>query len=172
MKGPINVGTGGRGPQSTVHIESHMSSRIFLSPHSMARGLGKASVRQNSNKKKNETGYLHRISRKSKKDSVNSEDVYEYTPGRTRRAKISMELDRSEVADGRYAQYDDKPLDARAQLIGENIDDEMIDSDDDEEIDSDAAFEESDEEKFAGFFSSKPVSRTIRHLVVAHTRLS
>lgn len=43
----------------------------------------------------------------------------------------------------------------RARLIGELDDDEKIDSADDEELDSDAAFNESDEERYAGFFSSK-----------------
>jgi U3 small nucleolar RNA-associated protein 14 len=42
-----------------------------------------------------------------------------------------------------------------ARLIGENEDDEQVPSDDDEEVDSDAAFEESDEERFAGFFLHK-----------------
>lgn len=44
----------------------------------------------------------------------------------------------------------------RARLVGENDDDDdKIDSADDEDLDSDAAFDESDEERFAGFFSSK-----------------
>ena len=50
---------------------------------------------------------------------------------------------------------EDERENMRARLIGENEDDERVDSDDDEEIDSDAAFEESDEERFAGFFSNK-----------------
>lgn len=43
----------------------------------------------------------------------------------------------------------------QARLIGEDDDDEQIESADDEDLDSDAAFDESDEERFAGFFSSK-----------------
>ncbi|KAF9447857.1 small-subunit processome [Macrolepiota fuliginosa MF-IS2] len=43
----------------------------------------------------------------------------------------------------------------KARLIGEHEDDERIESGDDEELDSDAAFDESDEERFAGFFSRK-----------------
>ncbi|KAJ3563283.1 hypothetical protein NP233_g9033 [Leucocoprinus birnbaumii] len=43
----------------------------------------------------------------------------------------------------------------QARLIGEGDDDERIDSADDEELDSDAAFDESDEERYAGFFSRK-----------------
>lgn len=42
-----------------------------------------------------------------------------------------------------------------ARLINELDDDEAIDSADDEEVDSEAAFDESDEDRFAGFFSSK-----------------
>lgn len=42
-----------------------------------------------------------------------------------------------------------------ARLLNEQDDDEDIDSADDEELDSDAAFDESDEDRFAGFFSSK-----------------
>lgn len=49
----------------------------------------------------------------------------------------------------------------RARLLGEHADDEKVDSDDDEEIESDDAFEESDEEKYAGFdFSSKRIKAT------------
>jgi U3 small nucleolar RNA-associated protein 14 len=43
----------------------------------------------------------------------------------------------------------------KTRLIGENDDDERIDSAEDEELDSDAAFDESDEDRYAGFFSSK-----------------
>lgn len=42
---------------------------------------------------------------------------------------------------------------SRPRLIGENQDDEMIDSDDDEEIDSDAAFEEEDDTQWGGVFN-------------------
>ena len=50
---------------------------------------------------------------------------------------------------------DEAREDLRVRLIGENEDDEEIDSDDDEESYSDAAFEETDEERFADFFSAK-----------------
>ena len=49
----------------------------------------------------------------------------------------------------------------RPRLVGEDDDDIGIAEDDDEEIDSDDAFEESDEERFAGFsFSQKVCSAT------------
>ena len=43
---------------------------------------------------------------------------------------------------------DEEREELRAKLIGENECDEKITSDDEEEVDSDAAFEESDEERF------------------------
>lgn len=43
----------------------------------------------------------------------------------------------------------------RPRLVGENDDDDRIASDEDEELDSDAAFDESDEERFAGFDFSR-----------------
>lgn len=44
--------------------------------------------------------------------------------------------------------------DLRVRLIGENEDDERMDSGDDEEIESDDAFDESDEEKYGFYFPS------------------
>lgn len=43
----------------------------------------------------------------------------------------------------------------QTRLIGEDDDDERLDSADDEDLDSDAAFDDSDEERFADFFSSQ-----------------
>lgn len=43
----------------------------------------------------------------------------------------------------------------QTRLIGEDDDDEQIDSADDEDLDSDAAFDESDEERFVDFFSNQ-----------------
>jgi len=53
----------------------------------------------------------------------------------------------------------------KPRLIGETVEDEDISSGDDEDIDSDAAFEESDEERFAGF--SFPKVRTFPPLLPA-----
>ncbi|KAG2342059.1 Utp14-domain-containing protein [Suillus weaverae] len=124
---------------------------------------------RNSLKKSNAAGYAKRHSQKSShkgKATVSFDDVYEYAPSKVRRAKIGLELDREEATDRHaYASDDDIDLGGmgkegreglRARLLGENADDEQVDSGDDEEIESDDAFEESDEEKFAGFdFSSK-----------------
>ncbi|KAG2107854.1 Utp14 protein-domain-containing protein, partial [Suillus cothurnatus] len=123
---------------------------------------------RNSLKKSNAAGYAKRHSQKSSnkgKATVSFDDVYEYAPSKVRRAKIGLELDREEATDRHnYASDDDIDLGAmgqegraglRARLLGENADDEQVDSGDDEEIESDDAFEESDEEKYAGFdFSS------------------
>ncbi len=79
-----------------------------------------------------------------------------------RRSKVKLDLDKDEAMDGGGLFAEDEEFkfegtreELRAKLIGEYEDGEQIGSDDDEEIDSDAAFEESDEERFAGFFSSK-----------------
>ncbi|KAG2751834.1 Utp14-domain-containing protein [Suillus brevipes Sb2] len=124
---------------------------------------------RNSLKKSNAAGYAKRHLQKSShkgKATASFDDVYEYAPSKVRRAKIGLELDREEATDRhKYASDDDIDLGGmgqegreglRARLLGENADDEQVDSGDDEEIESDDAFEESDEEKYAGFdFSSK-----------------
>lgn len=74
------------------------------------------------------------------------------------RSRMTLDLDRSEAAEfgvGVDGGNDEERDELRARLIGENEDNEKIDSEDDEEIDSDAAFEESDEDRFAGFFSTR-----------------
>ncbi|OAX41009.1 Utp14-domain-containing protein [Rhizopogon vinicolor AM-OR11-026] len=117
-------------------------------------------------KKSNAVGYAKRLSQKKGKATASFDDVYEYAPSKVRRAKISLELDEEEAIDRRdYASDDDVDLGSmgqegreglRARLLGENKDDEQVESGDDEEIESDDAFEESDEEKYAGFdFSSQ-----------------
>ncbi|KAF4603269.1 hypothetical protein EYR38_003682 [Pleurotus pulmonarius] len=99
-------------------------------------------------KKSNEAGFLKRKARKTQAE------VYEYEPSRTRRAKVDSGFDRDELKTFGGAVSDgdsDAGEPSRARLIGENEENEAIASDDDEEIDSDAAFEESDEDRFAGF---------------------
>lgn len=108
-------------------------------------------------RKANALGYAKRQSRKAKNHTSIS-DVYEYESGKNRRSNVRLELDRDEEReygigpDGEIGADIDKEA-LRARLIGEAEDNEVIPSDDDEDIDSDAAFEESDEERFAGFFS-------------------
>jgi len=52
----------------------------------------------------------------------------------------------------------------RPRLIGESVEDEDVPSEDDEELDSDAAFEDTDEERFAGF--SFPNVRALTFLLL------
>lgn len=79
-------------------------------------------------------------------------DVYEYQSDKVRRAHVSLALDKDEAREHGAASDDDTDSNMRKpRLIGEDAEDEDIPSEDDEELDSDAAFEESDEERFAGF---------------------
>jgi U3 small nucleolar RNA-associated protein 14 len=79
-------------------------------------------------------------------------DVYEYQSHKVRRAHIPLSLDKDEAHEHGAASDDDFAADTRKpRLIGESVEDEDILSEDDEELDSDAAFEDTDEERFAGF---------------------
>ena len=89
-------------------------------------------------------------------------DVYEYQSQKVRRANIPLSLNKEEKNE--HGSDSDGDLVAnirRPRLIGESVEDEGIPSEDDEELDSDAAFEESDEERFAGFSFPK-----VRHLLI------
>lgn len=110
--------------------------------------------------KTNAAGYAQRHSKKTKALNGLGSDVYEYAPEAIRRSKMALDLDRDEATEYGVGLDGDNEArqELRARLVGENGDDEMIESADDEEIDSDAAFEESDEERFAGFFTTKKVS--------------
>lgn len=79
-------------------------------------------------------------------------DVYEYQSHKVRRAHIPLSLDKDEAREHGAASDDDSAADMRKpRLIGESVEDEDVPSEDDEELDSDAAFEDTDEERFAGF---------------------
>ena len=111
-----------------------------------------------SGSKANAAGYAKRQARKTKSIQGLSSDVYEYEPDITRRSGVTLDLDRDEAAEfrtGSDGDNDQHREELRARLIGEDGEHEGIESEDDEEIDSDVAFEESDEERFAGFFSNK-----------------
>ncbi|KAF8817622.1 small-subunit processome [Phlegmacium glaucopus] len=101
----------------------------------------------------NITGYEKRLARKAESTPIT--DLYEHIPEKTRRSKVALDLGRDEGFEFPNAWDGEEQEELRARLIGENEDNEDIDSGDDEEIDSDAAFEESDEERFADFFSKK-----------------
>ena len=87
-----------------------------------------------SARKANAAGYAKRQARKVKAGALS--DVYEHQQQRMRRDKVKLDLDRDEEADRGFAGSDDEGFDRdalRARLIGENVDNEMIDSEDDEE---------------------------------------
>lgn len=114
-------------------------------------------TKQSSKKASNASGYAKRKSLKSKALS-NPSDVYEYHSEKVRRSKVKLQLEKDEIlgvgggddesdAEGGVSGHGK----SRPRLVGENDDDDGIASDEDEELDSDAAFDESDEERFAGF---------------------
>ena len=91
-------------------------------------------------------------------------DVYEYQIQKVRRANIPLSLDRDEENEHGFDSDGDLVANVRKpRLIGEDVEDEKIPSEDDEELDSDAAFEESDEERYAGFSFPK-----VRHILMFH----
>ena len=117
----------------------------------------------------NAKGYAKRLALKSKTASSNENvsDVYEYQAEKNRRSKIKLQLERDEIAGfGRDVNSDSEEGDegrsrggpSKPRLVG-GSDDEGggIGEDEDEEIDSDGAFDESDEDRFAGFSFGKPV---------------
>jgi hypothetical protein len=89
-------------------------------------------------------------------------DVYEYHSQKVRRANVPLSLDKEEANEHDFDSDGDLVANIRKpRLIGESIEDEEIPTEDDEELDSDAAFEESDEERFAGFSFPK-----VRHILI------
>ncbi|KAF9528093.1 Utp14 protein-domain-containing protein [Crepidotus variabilis] len=118
-----------------------------------------------SQSKANASGYEKRVARTAAKAINSTADIYEHVPEKTRRSNVTVDLDRDEAWEfGSMNDASQEQINSlRARLIGENGDDEDIASEDDEELDSDAAFEESDEERFAGFFSSKTLKSQKTH---------
>ena len=119
--------------------------------------------RRPSSQKANAIGYAKRHSLKAN-TLAGLSDVYEYAPdSKTRRSKVTLEIGRDEAAEiglgrgGGESDDEGEDMRMRARLIGEG---DVIDSGDDEDIDSDAAFEESDEERFAGFSFTHQVCRS------------
>jgi U3 small nucleolar RNA-associated protein 14 len=131
-----------------------------------------------SRQRQNTLGYAKRKSLKAGTLAGGlREDVYEHQADSVRRGKMKMLLQRNEITglDGRAYNNEDSAgeegrLNGRnlnPRLIGENDDEDGILEDEDEEIDSDAAFEESDDERFAGFtFANHKVSKTLISSIV------
>ncbi|KAH9056940.1 Utp14-domain-containing protein [Lactarius vividus] len=91
-------------------------------------------------------------------------DVYEYQSQKVRRANVPLSLDKEEANEHGFDSDGDLVANIRKpRLIGESVEDEEIPSEDDEELDSDAAFEDSDEERFAGFSFPKSRGKTPRN---------
>ena len=113
-----------------------------------------------SKKASNVAGYAKRKSLKGKA-LADASDIYEYQPEKVRRGKVRLDLEKDELQGVGGDDSDGEGSVSgrvRPRLVGENDEDDRIGSDEDEEIDSDAAFDESDEEQFAGFnFSSNKV---------------
>ncbi|TEB18561.1 Utp14-domain-containing protein [Coprinellus micaceus] len=130
------------------------SSRGGQGKKPSTQGFKKSLLKSKANA---QAGFAKRQSKKDKREREDIQDVYEYVQEKTRRGKVRMDLDKDEAMEfGNLNEIDDSQREAlRARLIGENDDDEKIDSEDDEELDSDAAFEESDEERFAEFFPKR-----------------
>ena len=108
--------------------------------------------RRSSLHKGNAAGYLKRHARKSL-PSKNVSDVYEFEPESNRRSNIALDVGADEARNLAHDGSDEEGGGEgrlKARLVGEQGDDDRIDSDDDEDIDSDAAFDESDDEKYAG----------------------
>lgn len=154
-------------------ISSSKKSAAFKKNGSSSAGGGAA--RRKSNANANAAGYAKRQSqKKNHRDTAEGHDVgdvYEYQAMKTRRGNVALDFDREEMdghgrGRGGDAEDDDEDEDGtqthrRPRLVGE-LNEDGIGSDEDEDIDSDEAFEESDEERFAGFsFGPKKKVRII-----------
>ena len=127
----------------------------------MARAVG--NKRAAVQKKSNAIGFSRRQARKKARQSTSVDDIYEFQPEKVRRSKVALRLTKGELAElGRGNASDsegggDQGGQPQPRLIGQNSDDERVDSEDDDDIDSDAAFGESDEEIFAGYGFTRKV---------------
>jgi U3 small nucleolar RNA-associated protein 14 len=110
-------------------------------------------------RKSNAVGYAKRQSHKQ--NVLKALDVYDHEQTQLRRLRVQVDtkLSQDELPEHLFGasgeDEDDGRQALRARLVGENEENEIIGSEEDEDIDSDAAFEESDEERFAGFFTNK-----------------
>ena len=133
-----------------------LSAIMKLGRHSKPSNKKGILTQQKLKSQANIAGYEKRLARKAKSNSTT--DLYEHVPEKTHRSRVVLDLGRDdefEFPNALDGADDEEREELRARLIGENEDDEKIASDDDEELDSDAAFEESDEERFGVFFSHK-----------------
>jgi U3 small nucleolar RNA-associated protein 14 len=104
------------------------------------------------------------------KRSQQISDVYEFQQEKYRRSNVTIAVGKDEAAEFNRSDDEGEIERAKVKLIGENEDDERVDSDDDEDIDSDAAFGESDEETFAGYGFQRQVYAPI--LILIHIQIT
>ncbi|KAF8814462.1 small-subunit processome [Phlegmacium glaucopus] len=97
--------------------------------------LGRRSKHGKSRAQANITGYEKRLARKAESTPIT--DLYEHIPEKTRHSKVSLDLGRDEEFGFPNAWDGEEREELGARLIGENEDDEEIESGEDEEIDSD-----------------------------------
>ena len=126
---------------------------------------GKKQAHTSASSRHAAAGYAKRKSAKLKKPQLqgSADDVYEYEPGKTRRAKVRLQLEKDELRDAGSGDSgsEDQPEDSsrkrfQPRLVGDADDEDGVAEDEDEEIDSDEAFGESDEERFAGSNFPRP----------------
>ena len=134
---------------------------IFLAFCEMAPAVG--NKRGAVQRKTDAIGFPRRQARKKARHSTGLDDVYEFQPEKVRRSKVVLDLTKEELAGLGRGNASDSDGDnhrsgqSHPRLIGQNSEDEGVDSEDDEDIDSDAAFGESDEETFAGYGFARKV---------------
>ena len=138
--------------------------------------FGRGKPQRSNQKASNAAGYAKRKATRSKTTS-NVSDIYEFEQEKVRRAKVKLQLEKDELAgapgeeSGSEAEEErgHGKQELRPRLVGEDDNDEGIAEEDDEDIDSDAAFDESDEDRFAGFDFSHSKVRLI--LLLARRRI-
>jgi U3 small nucleolar RNA-associated protein 14 len=146
---------------SIIPPSPRSTPNFFLGSCKMARAV--SNKRTTGQKESNILGFSRRQTRKKARQSASVDDVYEFRPEKVRRSRVALRLTRGELAelgredvgdsgDDKYQDNQPKP-----RLIGQNSDDEGLNSEDDEDIDSEVAFGESDEETFAGYGFARKV---------------
>lgn len=163
----------------TVGVRKNLQAKVQLFSYlTMARQQNTLKSSSHSkthpSRKTNAVGYAKRQTLKSKTlgGDFGATDVYEYQPEKVRRSKVKLLLEKDDIAATQAEGHSDDGereegrtgAGRRPRMLGEDEDDNEIKEDEDEEIDSDAAFEESDEERFAGFsFSYKVCYADAQH---------
>ncbi|GJJ15677.1 hypothetical protein Clacol_009955 [Clathrus columnatus] len=104
----------------------------------------------------NASGFAKRRAKPKKNSPKSLDDVYEYSATKNRRSAVKLVHDKEEFIgiERDNEDHDNSGLNIeaiRSQILDLGDTNAVINSDEDEEIDSDVAFEESDNEQYAGF---------------------